>query len=275
MRKVNTKQVFFLILAITIAIVMLFPLFWLITGAFKPPGYIFSYPPQFIPESFTLENLYDLFALDNPFYIYFFNSSIVSLFHVIGTLLFSSMAGYALAKYEFKGKKLIFAIIISGMLIPFQALIIPLFLISKNLGLLDSRIALVIPFIANPMGAFLMRQYMASIPDSLIDSARIDGAREFRIFWQIICPIVKPAFAALAIIDFVVVWNGFVWTLIIMRTQSKFTLPVWLNALLQDPYISNNGLMFMAGFLSVLPVIIVFLFLQKYFISGLVTGAED
>lgn len=263
------------IIAIIIAIIMVFPLYWLITGAFRRQGDLFAYPPHFIPNSITLNNFKTIFELDMPFQIYFLNSTIVSILHVFGVLIFSSMAGFALAKYKFKGRKLIFGLIIGGMLIPFHSLLIPLFLINKSLNMIDTRAALIIPFLANPMGAFLMRQYITTIPDSVMESARIDGATEFIIYRKIILPLIKPVLAALAVIDFVYVWNGFVWELTILRSQSKFTLPLWLNTLNGDPYIANDGVVFAASLLTVLPIIIIFIFLQKYFVSGLALGMED
>lgn len=273
--KNNRKKALVIFFAVIAAVIIIFPLYWLFIGAFQESGKIFTYPPNFIPDSLSLTNFAKLIEFDIPFQTYLFNSIFVVLMHVGGVLFFSSMAGFALAKYEFKGRKLIFAVIISGMLVPFQTLIIPMFLISKDLGLINTYTALFLPFFANPLGVFLMRQYLVDIPDSIIESARIDGASEFRIFWQIIAPIIKPAFAAVAIVDFVGAWNAFVWPLTILKTQSKFTLPIWLNALIQDPYISDYGLMFAAALLTVLPILIAFIFLQKQFISGLSAGAED
>lgn len=269
------KKYMFILIAIVLAGIIIFPLYWLFTGAVQQSGDIFTFPPNFIPESLTFENFINLINLDVPFQVYFMNSAFVVFMHVGGVLIFSSMAGFALAKYDFKFKKIIFALIIAGMLIPFQALIIPLFLICNKLKLFDTRIGMYLPFFAYPLGVFLMRQYILNVPDSILESARIDGASELRIFWQIVVPIIKPAFAALAIVDFVTNWNAFVWPLTILRSQTKFTLPIWLNALVQDPYVSDYGLMFAGSLLTVLPILIAFLFLQKQFISGLAAGSED
>lgn len=269
------KKIITVIIAVLFAIIIIFPLYWLFIGAFQKSGEIFKYPPNFIPSKLSLVNFAKLIDFNIPFQMYLFNSVFVVIMHVGGVLFFSSMAGFALAKYEFKGKKLIFSIIISGMLIPFQTLIIPLFLIAKDLNLINTYTALFLPFFANPLGVFLMRQYLLDIPDSIIESARIDGASEFRIFWQIIAPIIKPAFAAVAIVDFVGAWNAFVWPLTVLKTQNKFTLPIWLNQLIQDPYISDYGLMFAAALITVLPILVAFLFMQRQFISGLGAGAED
>jgi ABC-type glycerol-3-phosphate transport system permease component len=272
---IKINKLIYFILAVLVAIIIIFPLYWLFIGSIQKSGDIFAYPPNFIPEKVNLNNFLNLFERDIPFYTYFFNSVYTVFFHVLGVLVFSSMAGFALAKYNFRGKNLIFSVIIAGMLIPFQALIIPLFLVSQKLGIFDNRIALFLPFFAQPFAVFLMRQYMLEIPDSLMEAARIDGASELRIFWQIVTPIIKPAFAAVAIVDFVAAWNAFVWPLTILRTQSKFTLPIWLNALIKDPYVVDYGMMFAAALITVLPILIAFLFLQKQFISGLAAGAED
>lgn len=256
------------------ALVMIFPLIWLVSGSIKPAGTLSIYPPSIIAETYTLDNFRLLFERDVPFQTFFLNSVTVSAFHVAGAVLLSSMMGYALAKYTFPGKSLLFGLILLGMLIPIQVLVIPMFLVVRDLGFTNTRTALVLPFVAHPLGAFLFRQYMLGVPDSVIESGRIEGASEFRIFIQLFAPMVVPAFAAFAVVDFVGVWNGFVWPLIVIRDQSKFVLPVWLNTLIQDPYLQNNAMLFAASLLTVIPAVLLFILFQRQFVSGFSSTSE-
>ncbi len=256
------------------ALIMVFPLFWLVSGSIKLPGTLLTYPPTLIPEAYTFDNFRVLFQRGIPFQTFFFNSVVVSAFHVGGAVFLSSMMGYALAKYDFPGKKLLFGLILLGMLIPIQVLVIPMFLVVRDLGFTNTRTALVLPFIAHPLGAFLFRQYMLGVPDSVIESGRIEGASEFRIFGQLFAPMVVPAFAAFAVVDFVNVWNGFIWPLVVVRDQSKFVLPVWLNTLIQDPYLQNNAMLFAASLLTVIPAVLLFIFFQRQFVSGFSATSE-
>ncbi len=258
-----------LILVATIfLILMAFPLVWMLAGAFKSGVQVFSFPPRLLPAPPTVENFVDLLQRPIPFQVFFMNSTVVSLFHVLGALFVSSMMGYALAKYQFRFSKLLFVLILLGMLIPIQVLFIPMFLVARDLGIVNTRIALVIPFIAHPLGAFLFRQYMMGVPDSIIESGRIDGASEFRIYLQLFSPMVGPAFAAFAVVDFVEVWNGFVWPLVVLSSQELFTLPIFLHTLIEDPYSHNYALLFAAATMTVAPAVLAFIGLQRKFVAG-------
>lgn len=264
----QTRRALLLILAGFFALIMIFPVLWLFSGAFKLPIRVFTYPPQLIPRPFTFQNIVAVFRMPTPFLVYFWNSVFVAGIHVVAACIISSMMGYALAKYSFPLKRLAFSLVLVGMLVPLQVIIIPLFLTARDVGLINNRMALVIPFVAHPLGAFLFRQYMLGVPDSIIESARIDGASEFRIYWQVFSPMVGPAFAAFAVVDFVEAWNGFAWPLVVLSSQRKFTLPIWLNALVQDQYTHNLGVLFAAATLTVLPAVIVFILMQKRFVHG-------
>lgn len=255
-------------IAVVFAFGLFFPILWLISGTFKLPIHSFTYPPQILPNPFTFSNIVQLFQMPVPFHVFFFNSAMVSILHVFFACIISSMMGYALAKYDFPFKRLAFVIVLAGMLVPFQVLIIPLFLVVRDLGFTNTRMALIIPFVAHPLGAFLFRQYMIGVPDSIIESGRIEGASEFRIYWQVFAPMVVPAFAAFAVLDFMESWNGFAWPLVVLHSQRNFTLPVWLNALVQDTYFHNPGLLLAAAFLTGLPAILAFIGLQRYFVAG-------
>lgn len=266
--KLNLNRAAIAAVALGFALIMIFPLLWVFFGAFKLPQQVFSFPPTLIPRQFTFDNFVLLFNRPIPFQRFFFNSVIVAIFHVGGALLLSSMMGYALAKYTFRLNGFLFSLVILGMLIPIQVLFIPMFLVARDIGMVNTRAALVLPFIAHPLGAFLFRQYMLGVPDSIIESARIDGAGEFRIYLQVFAPMVGPAFAAFAVVDFVEVWNGFVWPLIVLSSQRLFTLPIWLNALIQDPYQHNYALLFAAAALTVAPAAVLFISFRKRFVAG-------
>ena len=260
--------------AVVFGLVMIFPLIWLLSGAFKPSGTLLMYPPTLFPETITLNNVRNVFLQAVPFQTYFMNSVLVSAFHVGGAVFLSAMMGYALAKYEFPGKSILFSVILLGMLIPIQVLVVPMFLVVRDFGLLNTRAALVVPFIAHPLGAFLFRQYMLGVPSSVIESGRIEGAGEFRIFVQLFSPMVGPAFAAFAVVDFVHSWNGFVWPYVVLRDRSKFVLPIWLNQLIQDPYVRDQALILAAALLTVIPAVILFILFQRRFVAGFATTTE-
>ena len=273
-RKTIAMNVARVTFAVLFAGIMIFPLVWLLSGSFKTPGRLLAIPPTLLPRPFTFENFRQLFELGVPFQTYFLNSVVMSVLHVTGAVFLSSMMGYALAKYVFPGRDVLFALILVGMLIPIQVLVVPMFLVVRDLKLINTMSALVLPFVAHPLGAFLFRQYMLGVPSSVIESGRIEGASEFRIFLQLFAPMVGPAFAAFAVVDFVHSWNGFVWPLVVLRTQDKFVLPIWLNQLIQDPYLQNNALLFAASLLTVVPAVILFIVFQRRFIAGFASTTE-
>lgn len=266
--RLNIGNISRIVIATMFLILMIFPLLWILGGSFKFSNHVFTVPPTMFPRSPTLSNFVDLLQRPIPFQVFFFNSAVVSALHVAGALLLSSMMGYALAKYRFPLNKFLFGLVLMGMLVPIQVLFIPMFLVARDIGIVNTRVALFLPFIAHPLGAFLFRQYMLGVPDSIIESGRIDGASEFRIYLQLFSPMVGPAFAAFAVVDFVEVWNGFVWPLVVLSTQRLFTLPIWLNALIQDPYQHNVAALFAAALITALPAIILFVAFQGKFISG-------
>lgn len=268
------RKVVLVVVAVLFALVMVFPLVWLLSGSFKPTGTLLRFPPTLLPETMTLNNFRNVFIQDIPFQTYFMNSVLVSAFHVGGAVFLSAMMGYALAKYDFPGKTFLFSLILLGMLIPIQVLVVPMFLVVRDMGLLNTRTALVVPFIAHPLGAFLFRQYMLGVPGSVIESGRIEGAGEFRIFVQLFSPMVGPAFAAFAVVDFVHSWNGFVWPYVVLSDRSKFVLPIWLNQLIQDPYVRDQSMVMAAALLTVLPAVILFIIFQRRFVAGFATTTE-
>ncbi|CAN5558566.1 carbohydrate ABC transporter permease [soil metagenome] len=251
-------------------IVMLAPLAWMVLASFKTLPEILRIPPRLLPEQLRLDNYRTVFR-DSPFARYFLNSVIVSAISVASVLVTSSMAGYAFAKFEFPGKRILFGIVLATLMIPFQVRVVPLYVLANDLNLLDSYVGLVLPGLVDAFGIFLMRQFIQSIPSELIQAARVDGASEFRIFVRIILPLTKPALSALAIFTLVVSWESFLWPLLVVSSPEMFTLPLGL-AQFSGRFISRVDLQMAASTLTVLPLVIVFFFMQRRFIEGMATS---
>jgi multiple sugar transport system permease protein len=220
-----------------------------------------------LPDIFTLEQYHNLFLRLNVARN-FFNSLFLAVTVTLISLFFNSMAGYAFAKYRFKGKNQIFNLLLSSMIIPAQVTMLPLFLMLKSMGFINTYFAIIIPGLANIFGIFLIRQYALSIPDSLIEAARIDGASDFRIYRTIILPLCLPILITLAIFTFMGTWNDFLWPLISLTDDSMYTLPVALANLMGE-HTKDPELMMAGSVITILPVLIVFLALQKYYIKGI------
>lgn len=203
---------------------------------------------------------------------YFLNSVFIATASTLLTLFFCSLGGYAFAKYQFKGKKVLFGILLASMMIPFQVLLVPLFGLMYNIGWLNSYKAIIIPFSVGAFGVFLMRQFIITIPSELIDAARIDGCSEFGIYYRIILPIIKPALGALTIYSFLGSWNGYLWPLIVLRDEQKYTLPIGLANLI-GTYRQEYGMLMAGTLLSLLPIVILFLAMQREFVQGITLGS--
>jgi len=246
------------------------PFVWMILGSFKGQGELLRVPPTWWPESPSLNNYRDLFSKES-FPRYFVNSTIVAVVVTLGNLLFCSMLGYALAKLEFRGKRLVFGLVMGTLMVPGMVTFVPLFVLVANLGLVDSYPGLILPFLVTPFGVFLMRQFMTTLPDDLLDAGRVDGAGELRIFRQIILPLCGPALATLGILTFLGSWNSFLWPLVVAQTQEHYTLPVALALFSTGQNVTNYGLLLAGATVVVLPILIVFLIFQRRFIEGIAT----
>ena len=252
-------------------IAMIFPFIWMILGSFKTTAEIRSNPLGFLPENATLDNYTQLFGrLD--FTTFFMNSAIVALFVTLGNIVFSSMVGYALAKLEFRGKKLLFVLVLGTLMVPGVVTFVPLFVLTSNLGLVNSYPGLILPFLITPLGVFLMRQFISSLPDDILEAARIDGASEGLILRKIVLPTLKPVLITLALFIFLGSWNDFMWPLIVLADQNLYTLPVALAALSRE-HVQDNELMMAGSVITVLPVLVLFLALQRHYLSGLMAGS--
>ena len=266
------KKVLLYSLLILLTLFMLGPFLWLISTSLKSAGEnIFQYPPQLIPEKITFMNFVKV--MDTfPFWRYLFNSVVVTVLTVVFNVLFCSLAAYPLARMNFKGKKVIFILILATMMIPFQLLMVPIYVMALNMGLDNTYAGMVLPHITTAFGVFLMRQAFSVIPYDLDESARMDGANSFQIWFRILMPLVKPSILTLTIFTFITAWGDFLWPLIIVGDQNMFTLPLGLN-MLSGTFTSDWRLIAAGAIISMAPIIIFFLFLQRQFISGVMNGA--
>lgn len=249
--------------------IMIIPLLWAILTAFKTPAEALMTPPNIFPNQWRFESFTRLFTELN-FSIYLRNTLILVAFSFV-TVLINMMAGYGFAKFKFKGKDKLFYLVLATMMIPGQATMIPNFIIINQLGLLNTHAGMIMPGLAGAFGIFLFRQFMETVPDDLIEAAKMDGAGEARIFFQIITPICKPIIAVQAILGFIGAWNSFVWPLIVATSGDMFTLGVGLS-LLQGQNAVDLPLQMAGAAFMVIPIIIVFLLFQKYIIEGFTTS---
>lgn len=261
----------FLLYAAVILGLLLFcvPVYYMVTTSFKAESEVFALPIHWIPHEFSPQNYPEAFAVA-PFGLYFYNSLVVAVVVVLSTLFFSALAGYGFAKFSFPGKNVAFILVLSTLMIPFQVLLIPLYLLVYSLGWANNYAGLIIPGALSAFGVFMMRQFCITLPDELLDAARIDGAGEIRIFWVIVLPLLMPPLASLAIITFLGSWNNFLWPLIVVNKDYLFTLPVGMTVFsqpLRQPYWTY---IMAVSTVATIPVIIVFLLLQRYFIQGVV-----
>jgi multiple sugar transport system permease protein len=248
------------------ALVMIIPYYWMVISSLKPPDELYTYPPRFTVQHPTFKPYAELFTL-LPMGRSLFNSIFVASSVTLSNMFFCSLSGYAFAKLRFPGRDAIFLALISAMMIPWQVFLIPGFVIVKQFGWLNTFWALIIPNLAMPFGIFLCRQYIVSIPDGLIEAARIDGYSEFGIYWRIILPLTIPALSTLAIFTFLSQWNSFVWPLIVIQSGQMRTVPLIIAVL--NGQFGANFAMVMAGALVVtLPMLVVFLIFQRQFIRG-------
>ncbi len=255
------------------AVIMLLPLFWMLSASVKPLPEILQVPPTWIPKAPTLKNYATVFQ-QMAFARYIANSLVVAAVTVVCVLLTSALGGYALSKFQFPGRDAIFVAILSTMMIPFQVRMIPLYVMVYQAKLVNTYAALILPGAVDAFGIFMLRQYIQSLPNDLIDAARMDGASEPGIFWRIVLPLCGPALSALAIFTFMWSWESFIWPLIVTNTEQMLTLPIGLSKF-SGRYLTRYDLTMAAATVSITPVLIVFLVLQRRFIEGVaLTGMK-
>lgn len=254
-----------------LATVALAPLLWMVAVSFMPAGEASRFPPPLLPSAATLDNYRALFARTGMGRN-FANSLLVAGSITVGSLLVNTLAGYAFAKLRFRGRDRVFQLLLAALVVPAQVAMLPLFLMMKQLGLVNSFGGVVLPALAGVFGIFLVRQYARSIPDELLEAARIDGAGEWCIFFRIVLPMLKPVLVTLAIFTFMAAWNDFMWPLIVLTDQAHYTLPVALASLSRE-HIMDVEMMMAGAVVTVLPVLLLFLLLQRYYIQGLLLGS--
>jgi len=253
------------------AMLKLVPLLWMVSASFMPTGEANTFPPRFLPSTPTWEHYTTLFThlsvLRN-----FRNSAIVAVSATLLSILINALAGYAFAKLRFGGRERVFGILLTALIIPAQVGMLPLFLLLKQLGLVNTLAGVVAPGLASVFGIFLVRQYALSIPDDLLDAARLDGAGEWRIFVSVVLPLLRPILVTLALFTFLATWNDFMWPLIVLSDDARYTLPVAL-ANLSGEHVLDTELMMAGAVVTVAPVLALFLALQRYYLQGVMLGS--
>jgi multiple sugar transport system permease protein len=248
-----------------------FPLVWMAAVSFMAPGEASHFPPPLLPAHATLANYRTLFA-NAGIGRYFANSLLLALGATLLSLAFNVGAGYAFAKLRFRGRDRIFRLLLGALVIPGQVAMLPLFLMLKQVGLVNTPLGVLVPAAASIFGIFLVRQYALTIPDALLEAARLDGASELRIFRSIVLPLLAPILVTLALFSFLGSWNDFMWPLIVLTDKDMYTLPVAL-AMLSNEHVQDNELMMAGAVVTIVPVLLAFLCLQRYYLQGLLVGS--
>ncbi len=250
------------------------PFLWMVLTSFKDLQEIFAYPPTWWPERFTTENYTDAFSAA-PFGRFYLNSLFVAVVVTLGQLVTCSMAAYAFARMEFRGRDLLFYLFLGTMMVPAHVTMIPSFMILHWMGLIDTYGALILPGLASAFGTFLLRQFFLSLPKELEEAAFIDGCGRFRVLWQIILPLAKPALATLAVFTFMGVFNDFLWALVVVNSQELYTVQLGL-AIFRDRYSTEWGPLMAGSVVATLPILVLFFVAQKHFIQGIaLSGLKD
>ncbi|WP_026932568.1 carbohydrate ABC transporter permease [Glycomyces tenuis] len=257
---------------VLLALVYFAPLAWALSSSFKERSEIFAFPPRLWPDPVTFENFANLLA-EQPFWRWMLMSTVVALLSTVAVVFFCSLAGFGFAKYEFRGKRLLFDVMFSSLAIPLAVILVPLFILVAKLGLAHPLFALIVPWVAPAFGIFMMRQYTEqAIPDELLSAARIDGCSEFRIFWSIVLPLLRPAIGALGVWSFLTTYNNLLWPLVIVSEPEYYTVPLGLQALFGAEG-RQYDLVMAGSILAAIPAIAVFILLRKQLVSGLTAGA--
>lgn len=249
---------------------VIFPFVWMVLGSFKTEGELRQVPPTWWPEAPTTANYTNLLSqLDLKTYAV--NSAFVALMVTLGNLVFCAAAGYALAKLHWPGKKIMLAVVLGMLMVPGTVTFIPLFILTSNMGLTNTYGGLIIPFLAGAFGVFLMRQFMLDLPDELIDAARVDGCGELQIFFRIMLPLCGPALATLGLMTFLGNWNSFLWPLVVAQSEDMYTLPIALALYATGQYSSSYALLMAGAVIVVLPILLIYIVLQRFFVQGVAT----
>jgi multiple sugar transport system permease protein len=253
-------------LLVVVSVIVLLPILWAVSASLKPLDRIFVFPLKWIPENPSLSNYIEGWRAAN-FNRYFLNSVIVTVTATIGVLFFSSLTGFALSKFRFPGRRILFAVVIVTMIVPLQVRVVPLYILIRFFGWINTYFALIVPVIITSIGIFMMTQFIKYLPDELVAAARIDGASELLIYSRIVVPLSKPGLAALAIINYMAVWNDFFWPLLVIDKDSMRTLPLGMTRFMGE-YFIEYGQFFAISLAVIAPMVAVFLIFQKHFIES-------
>jgi arabinosaccharide transport system permease protein len=258
---------------LVISFMALFPIINLLISSLRPSSELMrnGISITFDPSTMSFDNYTYIFTQGGYYWSWFMNSLVITTITIVLSLFFSSMVGYALALYDFKGRNLIFGCVLFILMVPFEILMLPLFQLMVNLNLINTYTAVILPAAVAPMAVFFFRQYALGLPKELMDAARIDGSTEYGIFFKIMLPLMTPSLAAMAILQGLGSWNNFLWPLIVLRSNDMFTLPIGLATLL-TPYGNNYDILIAGSVMTILPIIILFIFFQRYFVAGLTVG---
>ncbi|MDT2596646.1 carbohydrate ABC transporter permease [Enterococcus dongliensis] len=259
------------IVVLVIALLFLLPLFWLLTNTFKTSTEIYQMPPDILPKHWFLGNLEELFR-GQPAFQWIVNSFIVSFFTGLLSVLISALAAYGFAKLHFKGQTVLFLVVIASIMVPKETFIVPLFDVVVRLNWIDTYQAMIVPNLATGFGTFMLYSYFKAIPESIRESAKIDGANEWTVFYKLMLPIVKPGLGALFILNFVTAWNDYLWQLLMARSKEMKTLTIGVASLQQDVN-PNIGLRVAGAAIAALPMILIFFLFQRFFTKGATAGA--
>lgn len=264
------RVILLIVLLVFLSVLFLAPIVWVILSSFKSAGDLFSWPPSLLGSSPSLDNYRRAFA-EGDFLTYFSNTVFVSIMATFLTVVVNVMSGYAFAKYQFKGRKILFGIVLTTLMVPLEVIMIPIFKVIVATGLYNNRLGLIIPAVASPTAVFLVRQYYVGIPDAYMEAARIDGASERNIFITIMLPLAKPVISVLCIFSFMWRWNDYLWPKLVINSKKNYTIQLALANFSGEFSVDWNSLLAMSV-ISMIPVIVVFLLLQKYIIGGMTAG---
>jgi multiple sugar transport system permease protein len=264
-----TQKIILTVLMIALAILSIMPFLWMLSASFKPTADVFKFPVEWIPKKFTFDNYITVWKAN--FNTYFFNSSKVTVVTVVGEVITSSLAGYAFAKMKFKGKEIVFLLYIATLIFPNEMLLVPRFVLYRLMGLYNTLWALMLPGIFTAFGTFLFRQFIETIPDELIEAAKLDGCSHLKVYLRVVLPLSLPVISTLVIFSFVGSWNNYENALVFLSDKTQFTLPLGLLQFQSDEQ-TNYGAIMAASVISLLPIFTVFLGLQKYFVEGISTA---
>lgn len=267
-------RIFLTVLFVLLSIVILIPIWAIFIGSFQDGSMLIRNGLNLSIDfsQASLDNFIMLFTDSGNYFRWFFNSMVLTVVQVVLTLLISSFVSYGFAAYDFKFKTPLFICVLLIMSVPFEMLMLPLYVQINDMSLSNTYTAVILPFLAHASTIFFFRQYLTGIPREIIEAGRIDGATEYGIFFKLIMPIMKPSFAAMAILNGMNSWNNFLWPLLVLRSSSKYTLPIGLNTLV-TPYGNNYDLLIVGSFFSIVPILVLYLCFQKYFVDGMTAGA--